>query len=622
MSMKYYIYCRKSSESEDKQILSLPAQIHELREYAAKNNLNVAGVVSESKSAFKIGREGFNSMLQRINNGEANGILCWQANRVSRNAVDAGYVIYAMDQKQLLEIKTPGRTYCNTPNDKFLLGLELGIAKKDSDEKSENVKRGNREKFLNKKEWIGPAKTGYLNYCEPFTKVKKIVVDKERLPLLQKAIKLLLTGAYTPMEVLDKLNNEWGFRTRKTRRQGTKPMCPSGFYKFLSDPYYYGLMVRAEGEVWGSHQTIMTKAEYDRIQIMLGRHGRHSFTKHEFPYRGVIRCGECGAAITAEHKFQIICPTCKLKFNRGKNTFQCPNCKLFIDQMKNYKLLHYVYFHCTKRAHPDCTQRSITIEKLEEQIDNELKRFEVSESFRDWAISHLNELNDKEVDDRENIRTNYKEAYDDCVKKLDNLLKMKISPQNANGDVIDEAEYIEQRKTLLREKEDLLSKMNDTNARMNNWYDLTEKTFNFAVYARYWFNNGDLKTKTSILAALGSNLMLKDKKLLIDGTKPFFLIEKCLQSLKAEVPEFEPTKNIDFTSQTYAFASVRSLMLRGLDSNQEIFSSKGRRPTVRRPRNVFQYVRDIIQIVSLIELVYNLTLFCAVELNMITNVCK
>lgn len=569
MNTKYFIYCRKSSESEDKQILSLPAQIHELKDYATKNDLNVVGVVSESKSAFKMGREGFNSMLQRVNNGEANGILCWQANRVSRNAVDAGYVIYAMDEKQLLEIKTPGRTYFNTPNDKFLLGLELGIAKKDSDEKSENVKRGNREKFLNKKEWIGPAKMGYLNYIDPFTKVKSIVVDKERLPLLQRAVKLFLTGSYTAMETLDKLNNEWGFRTRKTRKQGAKPMCPSGFYKFLSDPYYYGLMVRSEGEVWGNHQTILSKSEYDRIQIMLGRHSRHSFTKHEFPYRGVLRCGGCGAAITAEHKFQVICPTCKTKFNRGKTTIQCPHCKLFIDQMKNYKLLHYVYFHCTKRAHPDCTERSITIEKLEEQIDNELKRFEVSESFKDWAIAHLNELNDKEIGDRETVRTNVKEAYDDCVIRLDNLLKLKISPQNVNNGSISEEEYTAQRKTLLAEKEDLLSKMNDTNKRMNDWYDLTEKTFNFACYARYWFNHGDLKTKTSILATLGSNLILKDKKLLIDGTKPFFLIEKCLSLIKAEVPEFEPTKSIDFTSQTYTFASVHSILLPSMDSNHD-----------------------------------------------------
>ena len=136
MKVKYFIYCRKSSESEDKQILSLPAQERELKTYAKEHDLDVVDVISESKSAFKMGREGYSDMLARIIKGEANGILCWHANRLSRNAVDAGYVIYALDQKQLLEIKTQGRTYYNTPNDKFLLGLELGISKKDSDWKS------------------------------------------------------------------------------------------------------------------------------------------------------------------------------------------------------------------------------------------------------------------------------------------------------------------------------------------------------------------------------------------------------------------------------------------------------------------------------------------------------
>lgn len=559
---KYIIYCRKSSESEDKQILSLPAQERELREYAIKHGLTVVGVVSESKSAFKVGREQYDVMLQRISSGEANSILTWQANRIARNSKDGGDFIYLMDEDKIQELKTPYKTFTNSPDDKFFLALEFGIAKKDSDEKSKNVKRGNREKFLNRREWLGMAKLGFLNYCDPYTKQKKIVTDKERLPLLQKAIKLFLTGSYTAMEVLDKLNHEWGFRTRKTKRQGGKPMCPSAFYKFLSDSFYFGLMVRREGEVMGTHQTIMTKEEFDRIQIMLGRHGRHSFTKHEFPYKGVLRCGECQASITAEHKWQIICPDCKTKFNRGKTTIQCPNCKKFIDTMKNYKLLHYVYYHCTKRAHPDCSQGSITIKKLEEQIDTELKKFEISEQFRDWAIKHLNQLNNKEVGDREIVRNNFKEAYEDCVKKLDNLLKLKISPQNIHGEVIFEEEYVRQRKELLTEKEDLLAKITDTNQRMNNWYELTEKTFNFACYARYWFAHGDLKTKTSILAALGSNITLKDKKLSIDGHKPFFLVEQCLSSVKAEIPKFEPTKSIDIMGNSYVFDFVNSHWLR------------------------------------------------------------
>jgi site-specific DNA recombinase len=561
IDMKYFIYCRKSSESEDKQILSLPAQERELKEFANKCGLKIVGNISESKSAFKTGREGFNSMLERIEAGEANAILTWQANRIARNSKDGGDFIYLMDENKILELKTPYKTFSNSPDDKFFLALEFGIAKKDSDEKSKNVKRGNREKFLEQRIWIGPAKQGYLNYMDPMTKEKSVIPDKERLPLIEKAFRLLLAGSYTPGEVFHKLNSEWSYRTRKTRRQGAKPLAKSGFYKVLNDPFYYGLMVRREGEVMGKHHVIITKEEFERIQVMLGSKGRPHFAKYEFPYKGVLKCGECQASITAEHKWQIICSKCKTKFNRGRAAIQCPECSTQIYEMKNYKLLHYIYYHCTKKAHPDCSQGSLTIEKIEEQIRQELIRFEISEKFKDWAIEHLNELNDSEVVDRETIRKSQQSAYNDCVKRLDNLLKMKISPQNANGDVIGEDEYIEQRKKLLTEKESLLSKINDINKRIDNWLELSERTFNFACYAKYWFENGDLKTKTRILAALGSNLTIKDKKLWVNGLKPFFLIERGLEEVKVVAEKFEPAKELDFTNQTPLLEAVRSYWL-------------------------------------------------------------
>ena len=569
--MKYFIYCRKSSESEDKQILSLPAQERELKEFANNYGIRVVDVISESKSAFKTGREGYISMLARIERGEANAVLTWQANRIARNSKDGGDFIYLMDENKIQELKTPYKTFTNSPDDKFFLALEFGIAKKDSDEKSKNVKRGNRQKFLEQKTWIGPAKPGYLNYTDPITKETKIIVDKERLPLIEKAVRLLLTGTYTPMETLRMLNNEWGYRTRKTRKTGAKPMAKSTFYRMLNDTYYYGLMVRREGSVIGTHKTIITKEEFDRIQILLGSKGLPRASKHEFPYKSVLKCGECESSITAEHKWQIICPECKTKFNRGRSTINCPKCKTPIHEMKNYKLLHYVYYHCTKKAFPNCSQGSITIEKLEKQVKAELKRFEISGKFKDWAIKHLNELNDCEIVDREHIRRSQQMAYDDCVKRIDNLLKLKISPQNTNDDVISEEEYMHRRKALLTEKDDLLANINSTDTRINNWLELSEKTFNFACYARYWFEKGDIKAKTQILATLGSNLTIKGKKLCIGGQKPFYLIERGMDEVNEILEKFEPAKMVDLTMDSPVFSTVSSTWLRRVDEVRTYF---------------------------------------------------
>ena len=54
--LRVFIYLRKSSDSEDKQIASIPQQRKELTEYAKKLGLNVIDIIEETHSAFHPGR--------------------------------------------------------------------------------------------------------------------------------------------------------------------------------------------------------------------------------------------------------------------------------------------------------------------------------------------------------------------------------------------------------------------------------------------------------------------------------------------------------------------------------------------------------------------------------------
>ena len=50
--MKYIIYARKSTEEDDRQILSIEAQLVELKEFAAKEKLEIVGpTFVETKTA-------------------------------------------------------------------------------------------------------------------------------------------------------------------------------------------------------------------------------------------------------------------------------------------------------------------------------------------------------------------------------------------------------------------------------------------------------------------------------------------------------------------------------------------------------------------------------------------
>ena len=66
MLMKYFLYARKSTDEDDRQVLSIEAQVTELHEFARKENLEVVKEFVESKTAKAPGRPIFNSMIKEI----------------------------------------------------------------------------------------------------------------------------------------------------------------------------------------------------------------------------------------------------------------------------------------------------------------------------------------------------------------------------------------------------------------------------------------------------------------------------------------------------------------------------------------------------------------------------
>ena len=528
-----------------------------------KYNLRVAKpYLEESQSAFKEGRSKFNEMLERLRNDEAQGVIVWHPNRIARNYADGGKFVQAMSDGHIKIVFTwAGGTFEDNPRDKEYLMTEFTRATRDSDDKGVAVKRGNRTRFFEKKRWIGPAKIGYLNIYNDKTKEKEIAIDPDRFPLVVKAIKLIINGTHTPMQALNILNNEWGFRTKKTKRQGGKPLAKSGWYKLLADPFIYGWMVRKEGETDGSHKPMIREEEFEKLQIILGRKGKPRTSKHQFAYKEALKCGECEGSITAEEKYQIICSKCKTKFHKGKTTNECLNCHTLIEEMINPKILHYVFYHCTKRVNKNCTQGSITLKNLEKKIDETLSKFDISDYFRDWAIEHLNELNNKEEVDQTTIKDNLVTQLNTNHKAIQNLLREKISPENSDFKAEMQDYYETEKKRLFKEKKDIQKAIAKLAKRQEQWYEQSKETFDFACSAKYQFATGDAKIKTYVLSKLGSNLVIKDRKLHISGDKAYFLIEKGKKEIASIVESLEPAKQAEIASNLLSYEPIRSAWL-------------------------------------------------------------
>src|SRR3989344_8199702 len=190
-TIKYFMYCRKSSEdNKERQMQSIESQEKELNRVAKEQNLRIVEIFREEKSAHVRGRHIFGEMMDRIEKGEANAILTWHGNRLARNAFDGGWIITAMDEGTVKEVKTVTKTYYNESDDKFFLQLEFGIAKKDSDDKSKVVKRGLTTK-CERGSMPGVAPAGYLNTPELAGGSRYIKKDLERFDLIKKAWELM-----------------------------------------------------------------------------------------------------------------------------------------------------------------------------------------------------------------------------------------------------------------------------------------------------------------------------------------------------------------------------------------------------------------------------------------------
>src|SRR3989344_3106369 len=96
--MLYFLYARKSTDVEDKQVLSIEAQLSELRALAARDGLEIAEEFVEKRSAKMPGRPVFEEMLKRIEQGEAQSVVCWKIDRLSRNPVDSGRISWLLQQ--------------------------------------------------------------------------------------------------------------------------------------------------------------------------------------------------------------------------------------------------------------------------------------------------------------------------------------------------------------------------------------------------------------------------------------------------------------------------------------------------------------------------------------------
>jgi DNA invertase Pin-like site-specific DNA recombinase len=458
--MRYFIYARKSTDDEDRQVLSIEAQLKELREYAKRENIAVINEVIEAKTAKKPGRPLFNDILFQIERGAAEGILAWHPDRLARNSVDGGRIIYLLDRGVIKDLKFPTYRLDNNAQGKFMLSIAFGQSKYYIDALSENIRRGIRLKLSNGI-WPQWAPVGYLNDRQTRT----IVIDKDKAPLIRKTFELYSTGAYALYRLRETIN-ACGLTGTKNR---TLAVC--NYQHILKNPIYYGI-IRYKGEIYeGKHEPIITKKLFDKCQEVMRRRGKPKKAKRYFVFRDLLmRCAECGRMITAEtHK-------------------------------------GFIYYRCTKR-NTNCPKKYLREEELAAQIRKVIQKVSLCD---DWTKKIL-ELLEKDKNSVVQSSRPQQQNLQAKITELENKINKLIDVYLEGGLSLEE--YQRKKEFFINEKKKLQETLQDFAAGSNSWFEPARDFVTLLNRAEYAVKQGNLESQKEFLKKIGSNFILKERRL-------------------------------------------------------------------------------------------------------------
>lgn len=409
--IRYVLYARKSTESEERQVLSIDSQVKEMLDLAEREGLEIVEIRRESHSAKESGqRPVYKEILEDVRRGRFNGILTWAPDRLSRNAGDLGSIVDLMDQNLLMEIRTYGQHFRNSPNEKFLLMILCSQAKLENDNKSINVKRGLKTR-VEMGLWPCPPPTGYVKEKRMDRRCETLI-DPERAPVIKKMFEKVAYEKWSGRKLYNWLKFDLNFRILASK----KHLALGNVYLVLQNPFYYGVFEypKKSGNWYtGKHEPIITKELYDLVQTQMRSQVLRVENK-EFAFTKMMTCGLCGSGISADEKFK---------------------------KLKNGETARYVYYGCTKNKDKECKcgyteekdllkqfealLETVNLNELEikDRIKTEVEKFK---QFNQIVLGIKNKLTTNEVGIRNYAKYILRSGSDIEKRELLGCLKSKI----------------------------------------------------------------------------------------------------------------------------------------------------------------------------------------------------
>jgi site-specific DNA recombinase len=296
MKVGSVIYCRVSTK-EQASNLSLEVQEEKCRAYCSQNKWEVTRVFRDAESAKTVNRTAFQEMLEfcGLNKKVIAAVVVYDGSRFSRETMDALTVEAFLNAKDIV-VRSATQPFDESPEGGLIKTLIYAYGTYDNKLRAKRTIDG-MQKAIQKGLWVHKPPLGYVNVLRATEDSANIAPDPEKAPLIRHAFDLYATGRYEKNEVLEKVTS-MGLRGR-----GGQCLSPQSFSNMICNPVYAGWIVSSWGlRARGRFEPIVSEETYQRSQVVsesrrVGGASRGSLD-HEFPLRGLVRCGTCGTPLT------------------------------------------------------------------------------------------------------------------------------------------------------------------------------------------------------------------------------------------------------------------------------------------------------------------------------------
>ncbi len=493
----YFLYVRKSTDTEDKQVRSIDDQLAVLRSLAKEQNIEISEEFVERRSAKTPGRVIFNEMLTKLQKGQAQGIICWKLDRLARNPVDAAQVQWLLQQGTIQHIRTHDRSYYPQDN-VMIMNMEFGIANQYIRDLSTNTKRGLYEK-AKRGDFPGIAPIGYLNDVRS----KTIMVDKRKSKAIKAAFELYSQGN-SRLEDISKFLFEKGVKSFEGN-----PLHKDRVRFILTNIFYYGMFIYKDEVYQGNHTPLVEKCLFDKVQEVIIKRGHpQRILQEPKPFCGLLRCSECNCMITAEVQKT------------------------------------HTYYRCSKKNKAiKCSQAYVREEILATELSGIISSFAIP---KDWADDLLHLSNDDELESlkkSEEFAHSLREQVKDLSMNLDRLTDLYVAQD------IEREDYLNRRGVILSKKKSLEEKIAKLEHSSTTWLEPFQNWLKQAQTLEEIAKGLDQNPKKSAAQTIfGSNLYLRNKEIEFTPEKQWAALaaarknfsEKNRSIILAGVPGFEP----------------------------------------------------------------------------------